>query len=68
MLVEKNYAIYTSAVFAYKAHLRAYASHVYKNIFKVEDLDVFKVGKAFGFDMPPQVNISEYLQQPIFIV
>ncbi|KAJ2714139.1 ATP-dependent RNA helicase, partial [Coemansia spiralis] len=36
----------------------AYASYQLKNIFDVNQLDLEKVGRAFGFTVPPNVNIN----------
>ena len=36
----------------------AYASHKLKHIFDVHSLDLVKVAKAFGFDVPPRVDLS----------
>ncbi|KAG0001243.1 ATP-dependent RNA helicase [Modicella reniformis] len=36
----------------------SYASYAQKGIFDVNKLDLVKVGKAFGFSVPPKINIS----------
>jgi ATP-dependent RNA helicase DDX18/HAS1 len=36
----------------------AYASHKLKRIFDVHALDLVKVAKGFGFDVPPRVDLS----------
>jgi ATP-dependent RNA helicase DDX18/HAS1 len=38
--------------------LQSYASHSLKNIFDVNGLDLQKVAKAFGFSVPPKVNLN----------
>mmetsp|Transcript_24590 Transcript_24590/g.45212 ORF Transcript_24590/g.45212 Transcript_24590/m.45212 type:complete len:593 (+) Transcript_24590:110-1888(+) len=38
---------------AYHAYLMAYASHDYRDIYNVHDLDPKKVAYCFGFDKPP---------------
>ncbi len=57
-LVEKNYHLYRSAVDGFRAYLQAYASYGLKRIFDVNKLDLGKVGKAFGFKVPPRVNLG----------
>ena len=56
-LLEKNYHLYQSAVEGFRAYLQAYASYGLKRIFDVNKLDLAKVGKAFGFKVPPRVNL-----------
>jgi ATP-dependent RNA helicase DDX18/HAS1 len=48
-----------SARDAYRSYLQAYASHGHKDIFNVHKLDLLKIGKSFGFDVPPKVNLSK---------
>ncbi|KAI9145086.1 P-loop containing nucleoside triphosphate hydrolase protein [Paraphysoderma sedebokerense] len=57
-LVSKNYYLNRSARDGYKSYLQAYASHSLKMIFDVNELDLQKVAKSFGFEVPPQVNLS----------
>ncbi|KAH8551096.1 ATP-dependent RNA helicase Has1 [Umbelopsis sp. PMI_123] len=57
-LIEKNYYLNKSARDGYRSYLSAYASYSLKKIFNVNDLDLAKVAKAFGFSVPPKVNIS----------
>ncbi|KAF9425798.1 ATP-dependent RNA helicase [Podila epigama] len=57
-LVEKNYYLNKSARDGYRSYLQAYASYAQKGIFDVNKLDLVKVAKAFGFSVPPKVNIS----------
>ncbi|KAJ2389055.1 ATP-dependent RNA helicase [Coemansia sp. RSA 2559] len=57
-LIEKNYYLNKSARDGYRSYLQAYASYQLKNIFNVNELDLKKVGKAFGFIVPPNVNIN----------
>ena len=42
----------------YRSYLQAYASYSLKKIFDVNALDLAKVGKAFGFAVPPRVNVT----------
>ncbi|XP_046740323.1 probable ATP-dependent RNA helicase pitchoune [Diprion similis] len=57
-LISKNYFLNTSAKEAFKAYVRAYDSHHLKQIFDVETLDLSKVGKSFGFIVPPAVDLK----------
>lgn len=57
-LISKNYFLDKSAKEAYKAYIRAYASHSLKSVYNVENLDLQKVAKSFGFTVPPFVDIS----------
>jgi ATP-dependent RNA helicase DDX18/HAS1 len=57
-LIEKNYYLHRSSREAYRSYLQAYASHSHKEIFDVHKLDLQKVAKAFGFTVPPKVNLS----------
>ena len=36
----------------------SYASHSHKDIFNVHELDLQGVGKAFGFTVPPRVDLD----------
>ena len=56
--MQKNYFLHQSAKDAYRSYLQAYASYSLKRIFDVNALDLAKVGKAFGFAIPPRVNIN----------
>lgn len=57
-LLTKNYFLHQSARDGYRSYLQAYASHSLKKIFDVNSLDLVKVGKAFGFSVPPRVNVT----------
>lgn len=57
-LISKNHYLNTSARDGYRSYLQAYASYSLKKIFDVNRLDLAKVGRAFGFAVPPKVNIS----------
>ncbi|KAL5535191.1 HAS1 [Sanghuangporus sanghuang] len=57
-LLQKNYFLHQSAKDGYRSYLQAYASHSHKKIFDVNALDLVKVGRAFGFSVPPRVNIT----------
>ena len=54
------YYLHKSAREAYKSYLQAYASHQHKSIFNVNALDLRRVAPAFGFVVPPRVNLSIY--------
>ncbi|KAJ3193318.1 ATP-dependent RNA helicase [Irineochytrium annulatum] len=56
-LVEKNYYLHKSAGDGYRSYLQAYASHGLKKVFDVGSLDLQKVARAFGFTVPPKVNL-----------
>jgi len=56
--ISKNYYLHQSAKDAYASYLKAYASHQLKNIFDVNRLDLHKVGKSFGFTVPPNINLQ----------
>ncbi|KAJ3189920.1 ATP-dependent RNA helicase [Gaertneriomyces sp. JEL0708] len=56
-LVEKNYYLHRSAKDGFRSYLQAYASHSLKKIFDVANLDLQKVAKAYGFTVPPSVNL-----------
>ncbi|KAI0321667.1 DEAD-domain-containing protein [Amylostereum chailletii] len=57
-LLQKNYFLHQSAKDGYRSYLQSYASYSLKKIFDVNALDLAKVGKAFGFSVPPRVNVT----------
>ena len=57
-LISKNYFLHRSAKDAYRSYLQAYASHSLKSVFNVGNISLQPVGKAFGFTVPPTVNLS----------
>ncbi|KAI9184482.1 ATP-dependent RNA helicase [Blastocladiella emersonii ATCC 22665] len=57
-LVAKNYYLNRSARDGYRSYLQAYASHSLKQIFDVNALDLAAIGKSYGFEVPPQVNLN----------
>jgi len=57
-LLQKNYFLHQSARDGFRSYLQSYASYSLKNIFNVNALDLAKVAKAFGFAVPPRVNVS----------
>ncbi|KAF1354661.1 putative ATP-dependent RNA helicase [Delphinella strobiligena] len=58
MLIGKNYYLNKSAKDGYRSYLQAYASHALRSVFNVNELDLVKVAKSFGFNAPPRVDIS----------
>lgn len=57
-LLQKNYFLHQSAKDGFRSYLQSYASYSLKKIFDVNALDLTKVGKAFGFAIPPRININ----------
>lgn len=57
-LIEKNYFLNKSAREAYRSYLMSYASHSHKDIFNVNELDLQALGVAFGFTVPPRVDLN----------
>lgn len=57
-LIETNYYLNRSAKDGFRSYLQAYASHSLKAIFDVHALDLIRVAKAYGFTVPPQVNLT----------
>ncbi|KAL7422158.1 ATP-dependent RNA helicase [Cryptotrichosporon argae] len=57
-LISKNHYLNQSARDGYRSYLQSYASYSLKKIFDVNRLDLAKVGRAFGFAVPPKVNIT----------
>jgi len=57
-LLEKNHYLHVSARDAYRSYLQAYASHSLKETFNVNELDLQKVAKSFGFSVPPRVDLN----------
>ncbi|CCJ28487.1 unnamed protein product, partial [Pneumocystis jirovecii] len=57
-LISKNYYLNRSAKDGYRSYLQAYSSYALKSIFDVNNLDLAKVAKSFGFATPPSVNIN----------
>lgn len=56
-LIEKNYFLHKSAQLAYKSYVAAYAAHSLKSVFDINALDLKSVAKAFGFTVPPRVDL-----------
>ncbi|KIY48175.1 DEAD-domain-containing protein [Fistulina hepatica ATCC 64428] len=57
-LLQKNYFLHQSAKDGFRSYLQAYASYSLKKIFDINKLDLAKVGKSFGFAVPPRVNVN----------
>lgn len=56
--MKNNYFLHQSARDGFRSYLQSYASYSLKKIFDVNALDLAKVGKAFGFSVPPRVNVN----------
>lgn len=56
-LISQNYYLNKSAKEGYRSYLHAYASHSLRTVFDVHKLDLAKVAKAFGFAVPPRVDV-----------
>jgi ATP-dependent RNA helicase DDX18/HAS1 len=57
-LVEKNYYLYSASQDAYRSYLHAYISHKLKDVYDINQLDLSKVCRSFGFTAPPYVNLN----------
>jgi len=57
-LLQKNYYLHQSARDGYRSYLQSYANYSHKAIFDVNKLDLVKVAKAFGFTVPPKVDVN----------
>ncbi|KAI6250470.1 ATP-dependent RNA helicase HAS1 [Erysiphe necator] len=57
-LIAQNYYLNKSAKDGYKSYLQAYASHSLRSIFDVNKLDLVKVARSFGFEVPPRVDLT----------
>lgn len=62
-LITKNYFLNMSAKEAFKGYVRAYDSHHLKTIFDIHTLDLIKVGKSFGFTVPPAVDLQVHAKK-----
>ncbi|KAL4401094.1 ATP-dependent RNA helicase [Malassezia pachydermatis] len=57
-LIAKNYYLHQSAKEGYRSYIQAYGSYSLKRIYDIHALDLAKVAKAFGFAVPPKVNVT----------
>lgn len=57
-LIKSNFWLHQSAKDGYRSYLQAYASHHLKTVYQIDKLDLVKVAKSFGFEVPPKVNIT----------
>lgn len=57
-LIKSNYWLHQSAKDGYRLYLQAYALHHLKTVYQIDKLDLVKVAKLFGFEVPPKVNIT----------
>lgn len=60
-LMMRNYFLNQSGKEAFKSYVRAYDSHQLKTIFDIKTLDLQTVAQSFGFNVPPVVDLSEYM-------
>lgn len=58
MVNSKEHYVLVSAFDAYRDFLFDYASRNNKQVFNLDEIDVTKLCKAFGFEFPPYVNLS----------
>jgi len=64
-LVGKSYYLHKSAREAYRSFLQYYAQHSLKHIFNVHELNLLKVAKSFGFEVPPKVHVKIALKNKV---
>lgn len=57
-LVSITYKLHVLAHEAYRSYLAAYSSHSLKDVYNVETLDLTKLCKCFGLDVPPRVQLN----------
>ncbi|KAF8590655.1 DEAD-domain-containing protein [Ramaria rubella] len=57
-LIRSNFHLHQSAKDAYRSYLHSYASYSLKHVFDVNALDLTKVGRSFGFAVPPRVDLK----------
>jgi ATP-dependent RNA helicase DDX18/HAS1 len=58
MSLYPNISFKQSAKDGYRSYLQAYASHSLRSVFNVNELDLVKVAKSFGFNAPPRVDMQ----------
>ena len=61
MVNAKEYNVLVLAFEAYREFLFDYTSRINKHVFNVDNIDVTKLCKSFGFEFPPFVNLSSSL-------
>ncbi len=61
MVNTKEQSVLVSAFDAYREFLFDYASRSNKQVFNLDNVDVTKLCKSFGFEFPPYVNLSPVL-------
>jgi ATP-dependent RNA helicase DDX18/HAS1 len=57
-IIENNYHLHRSSRDGYRSYLHAYAAHSLKTCFQVNNLDLAKLAKSFGFSAPPKVELN----------
>lgn len=61
MVNDKEYNVLVLAFDAYREFLFDYISRNNKQVFNIDNIDVTKLCKSFGFEFPPFVNLSSSL-------
>ena len=61
MVNSKEHSVLVNAFEAYREFLFDYASRSNKHVFNVDEIDVSKLCKSYGFEHPPYVNLSPVL-------
>lgn len=61
MVNSKEHSVLVNAFEAYREFLFDYASRSNKHVFDVDEIDVTKLCKSYGFEHPPYVNLSPVL-------
>ena len=61
MVNSKEHSVLVNAFEAYREFLFDYASRNNKHVFNVDEIDVSKLCKSYGFEHPPYVNLSPVL-------
>ncbi|KAH7922742.1 hypothetical protein BV22DRAFT_1131201 [Leucogyrophana mollusca] len=57
-LIRGNFCLHQSAKDAYRSHVQSYASYSLKQVFDANVLNLTKIGKSFGFSIPPRVDLK----------
>ena len=66
MVNSKEHSVLVNAFEAYREYLFDYASRSNKHVFNVDEIDVTKLCKSYGFEHPPYVNLSPVLNLDYF--
>ncbi|KAF2085609.1 putative ATP-dependent RNA helicase [Saccharata proteae CBS 121410] len=57
-LIGQNYYLQKAAKDGYKSYIAAYAAHSLRSVFDVQNLDLQKVARGFGFAVPPRIDMQ----------